>query len=125
MAEISGVQGSVKIGAAVVEASEWSADLDQAVVDRSNFATNGEPLNAGGQRTGSITMSGPVSTTSDLVLAGITRGSVVAFVLGCAATVSLTVSARVSKVSYTNNKDDGPKWTVNGSQYGAATLTGL
>lgn len=127
MAEISGVEGSVLAGGVALEASECSIDLDQAVVDRSHWGTAGEPLNAAGQRTGTISASGPVSTTSNLALKGVTRGSLVTFRknVNSAGTVFIQVQGRVSKVSLNNNKDQGPNWSITASQYGPATLTGV
>lgn len=125
MAEISGVEGSITAGGAALEASEWSADLDTAVIDRSNFTTAGEPVNARGQNTGTITASGPASTTTNLAGKGITRGALVTFVLRMTANVAVTVQGRVSKISYSNSSSDGPKWTVNAAQYGAPSFVGI
>ena len=90
--EISGTEGSIMVGVNAIEGSDWSADLDQAIIDRTNFTTLGEPLNASGQRTGSITMNGPVSTTSSLTLAGISLGLKVTFKLGITAAIFVTVT---------------------------------
>lgn len=127
MAEISGVEGSILAGGVALEASECSIDLDQAVVDRSHWGTAGEPLNAAGQRTGNLSASGPVSTTSNLVLKGVTRGTLITFRkrVNSLGTIFVQIQGRVSKVSLTNNKDDGPKWSIQASQYGPATLTGI
>lgn len=125
MAEISGTEGSVLAGGVALEASEWTWDGDQAVIDRSNFTTNGEPLNAPGQRTGAISMSGPVSTTTALAAKGVTRGALVTFQLRVTANLRVQVVGRVSKVNYKQNKDSGSDWVINAAQYGAATLVGL
>lgn len=125
MAEISGVSGAILARGVALEGSEWSADLDQAVVDRSNFTTAGEPLNAAGQRTGTMSMTGPVSTTSSLAARGVARGAVVLFTFRVTAALGVQVYGRVSKVSYSNNKDNGPSWTVQASQYGPAVIVGI
>ncbi len=123
--EISGTEGRVFSGGVEIEAADWTADLDQAAVDRSSFKTRGEPLNAEGQRTGNITVSGPLSKATLLVDAGVIRGRVVSFRLTATTNVEVTVRARVTKVSYGSTKDNGPNWTINAAQYGAASLAGL
>lgn len=125
MAEISGTEGFVRVGGVAVEASEWRANLKQAVIDRTNFTTGGEPRNAAGQRTGTITMSGPRSTTTNLAALGITRGSLVTFVLGITASLGLTVVVRIADLDFSQNKDNGSDWSLSGEQYGAAAVTGL
>lgn len=125
MAEISGVEGSVLAGGVALEASEWSFDGDQAVIDRSNFTTAGEPLNAAGQRTGAISMSGPTSTTTLLGPKGVARGALVTFRLKVAANVWVEVRGRVSKFTINQNKDQGSNWSVQAAQYGPATIVGV
>jgi len=125
MAEISGTEGSVKAGGVAVEASKWSASLKQAVIDRTNFTTSGEPRNAAGQRTGAITMSGPYSTTTALHAKGIIRGQLVTFVLGITASLAITVQGRVEDVTHDQDKDAGSNWSISAQQYGAATVAPL
>lgn len=123
--EISGTEGSVTGAGVALEASEWDFDGDQAVIDRSNFTTGGEPANAPGQRTGAISMSGPVSRTTALAAKGVTRGSLVVFQLRVTANLMLQVVGRVSKCKWGQNKDTGSNWTVQASQYGPITIVGL
>lgn len=125
MAEIGGTQGSATANGQTLEGSEWTFDGDQAAPDRSNWTTAGEPLNAAGQRTGTISMSGPVSTTSNLTGKGVTRGTVVAFVLIAAGGIRITVSGRVTKVGYRQNKDNGTDWNITAQQYGSANIQGM
>lgn len=125
MAEISGTEGSVLAGGVALEASEWSGDFDQAVIDRSNFTTNGEPANAPGQRTGSITMRGPVSTTTALAAKGVTRGTLIVFRLRVTPNLLIQVAGRVGKCNWNQNKDTGSDWNVQASQYGPVTIVGL
>lgn len=125
MAEISGVEGSCLAGGVALEASDWSADLDQAVIDRSNYTTAGEPSNASGQRTGSISMNGPISTTTALAAKGVTRGTLVLFRLRVTVTLYIEVYGRVSKFNATGSHANGANWSVQASQYGAATIVGL
>lgn len=127
MAEISAVDGGVLANGAQLEASEWSADLDQATPDRSSWLTAGEPLNAAGQRTGTITVSGPASTLTALTAKGVARGSVVTFklYLSVLSNVFIQVNGRVSKFAPKNDKDNGPGWSITAAQYGAATIQGI
>jgi hypothetical protein len=126
MAELSGVEGSILADGQALEAVEWSIDRDCAVVDRTNFTTNGLPLNAAGQKTGSISASGPVSTTSQLAAKGIVEGALVTFVgVARASQCYASVRGRVSKITINNNKDNGPGWSLQASQYGEATVVGL
>lgn len=117
---LSGLTGSIKVDGTEKTADKWDADLDQAVVDRANFTTLGEPLNAAGQRTGQITMEGPYEGTL-----GVIRGQLYTFRLVMDNGVEITTQARVSKVKFTNDAKDGPKWVVNAAQYGAATVNHL
>lgn len=125
MAEISGTEGSVLAGGVALEASDFSWDGDQAVIDRSNYTTQGEPSNAGGQRTGNISMSGPVSTTTALAAKGVTRGTLVLFRLRVTANLWVEVRGRVSKHNLTGSHANGNNWSIQAAQYGAATITGL
>ncbi len=125
MAEISGTQGSVLAGGVALEASDWSWDGDQAVIDRSNYTTAGEPRNASGQRTGQISMSGPVSTTTALAAKGVTRGTLVTFRLRVTDTLYVEVQGRVSKYNMTGSHANGANWSIQAAQYGAAAIVGL
>lgn len=127
MAEISGTDGSVTAGGAALEATEWSADLDCAAPDRSSFLSAGSPRNASGQRTGTITMQGPISTTTNLTGKGIALGVLVTFKLfiSVSAGISIQVQGRVTKFNPKNNKDPGPDWSVTAQQYGDPTLVGI
>ena len=119
---ISGVDGFVQAGGLSLKADKWTADLKQVVVDRSNFTTAGEPLNAAGQRTGDITMEGPYEG-----VIGVDRGQLVILTLGISQSQQLAVvlTARVSALNFTNDKDSGPRWSLTASQYGPATIQGL
>lgn len=125
MAEISGVEGSVLANAVALEASDWSFDRDCAVVDRSNYTTGGEPLNARGQRTGTMSMSGPTSTTSALALKGVDVGSLLTFRFRATPLIWVEMRGRVSKINGTGNKDNGSNWSIQAAQYGAATVSGF
>src|SRR5262245_3238094 len=118
---ISGVEGFVQAGGISKPCDKWTASLKQVVVDRSNFMTAGEPLNAAGQRTGDITIEGPYEAPI-----GIDRGQLVTLTLGISATpFAVVVTARVSDLTVNNDKDSGPRWSITASQYGPATVTGL
>ena len=126
MAEISGVEGAILANGVALEGVEFSMDRDCAVIDRSNWTTNGLPLNAAGQKTGSISASGTVSTTSDLQGKGVIEGALVTFVGVCKASQCyVSVQGRISKITINNNKDQGPNWSLQASQYGAATVVGV
>src|SRR5262245_41554384 len=116
----SGTQGYVRIGGVSKTASKWTADLKQVVVDRSNYTTAGEPLNAYGQRTSDITVSGPYEGPLQVV-----RGSLVDVVLGISADLFITVRMRVGGVQFTKDKDGGPEFTLTGNQYGPASVDHL
>jgi hypothetical protein len=126
MAELSGVEGAILADGQALEGVEFSIDRDCAVIDRSNWTTNGEPLNAAGQKTGSISASGPVSTTSDLQGKGVIEGALVTFVGVCRANANyVSVRGRISKITINNNKDNGPGWSLQAARYGAATVVGV
>jgi hypothetical protein len=118
---ISGTEGFVLKDGVAKPADKWSANLKQVVVDRSNFMTAGEPLNAKGQRTGEVTIEGPYEAPL-----GIDRGQLVLLSLGLSALpFAISVTVRVSDLVITNDKDSGPRWSITGSQYGAASVIGL
>lgn len=114
---LSGITGYVKVNGVKKTGDKWSADLNQQVVDRSNFMTEGEPSNAPGQRTGQITFEGPYEG-----VLGMERGIVYAFTLGNTAELGLVVNARVSAINFSNDKDSGPRFKVTAAQYGPATV---
>lgn len=124
--EMSGVEGAILAGGVALEGVEWSIDRDCAVIDRTNFTTLGLPLNAAGQKTGSISASGTVSGTSNLAAKGIVEGALVTFVgVARASSSYVSVQGRISKITLNNNKDQGPSWSLQASQYGAATVVGI
>jgi len=125
MAEISGTEGSVLANNVALEASEWSVSRKGAVIDRTHFGTNGLPLNAAGQKTGDFSMSGPVSTTSNLALKGVDVGSLLLFRFRVTVNLWLQSYGRVSQVDHKQNKDSGSDWVINASQYGAVTVVGV
>jgi hypothetical protein len=117
---ISGTLGSVLVGGISKAGDKWSWSGDQAAVDRANFQTLGEPLNAAGQRTGEVTFEGPVEG-----VVGIERGLVYLFKLGVTNTIGVAVSGRVTNVTFTNDAKDGPRFSVKAAQFGAASIIGM
>ena len=117
---ISGTQGYVLNAGVAIPADKWDADLNQATPDRSNFMTQGEPLNAAGQRTGSVTLQGPYEA-----LIGFERGALATVGLGITADIAIVVVIRISNYKFSNDKDGGPRWQITGQQYGAATVAGV
>lgn len=115
---LSGTLGYVKVNGALKPADKWSGDFDQAVIDRSNFTTAGEPANARGQRTGEMSIEGPYEGPM-----GIERGNLYVFLLGSTAGLFITATGRVSKISFTNDKDSGPRFSIKAAQYGPLGVT--
>lgn len=114
---ISGLEGYVLVGGVAVTADEWSAPLDQAIVDRMNFMTNGEPFNAAGQRTGQITFSGPYE--GPII---VQRGTVYVFKLGFNTSFYVLINARIKNVTLSNKANDGPRFQIQAAQIGSAGL---
>ena len=115
MAEpLSGVLGSVRVNGLAVPGDKWTANFDQQVVDRSNFNTQGEPSNARGQRTGEISLEGPYEGPM-----GIDRGNLYDFTLSVVSgLLFLVVTGRVSNITFSNDKDQGPRFSIRAAQYG-------
>lgn len=115
---ISGIEGYVEADGTRLSADKWSASLEQTAVNRANFTTAGEPSNAGGQRTGTVDLEGPMEDGT----VSLTRGAVVTFKLGLTDSIWLSVPARVTNFSPSNDANDGPRFKVTAAQHGAVTF---
>jgi hypothetical protein len=110
---LSGTTGYVLVNGVPKTASKWTASLKQAVIDRANFTTAGEPINSAGQRTGTITLEGPYEDTVGIVL-----GNLYTFVLGFTPQLLVQVQARVSDFTPSNDCADAPRWSLTAEQFG-------
>lgn len=114
---LSGLTGAVTFNGASTSCDKWEADLAQVSVDRSSFQTEGEPKTAPGQRTGKLSCEGPYEQ-----VLGIDRGNLVNFVFVTTTALNVTVTGRVTKVKFSNDKDTGPRFAIEAEQDGAATI---
>lgn len=124
MAEIGGTEVSMLANGVALEVADFGWSGRQAVIDRSNATTAGEPRNASGQRTGQITASGPRSTTTALIAKGIVRGALVTFRIRATANIYVEVQARISQEEFSCGHTKGADWSITAEQYGAATFAG-
>lgn len=115
---LSGTTGYVIADGVTLSADKWDASLDQVAVNRANFTTAGEPSNSAGQRTGQISLEGPMEDGT----VALVRGALVTFKLGLTDTLFVTVNARVTNFNPSNDSNDGPRFKVTAQQHGAATF---
>lgn len=114
---LTGLTGYVTVNGAQITGDKFDTSRKQVVVDRSNFTTEGLPLNGPGQKTGEFVVEGPYEG-----ILGVNEGSLYTFVFGITAVLFLAVQARVSEVNLTQDKNTGPRFRITAEQYGAATV---
>lgn len=116
---ISGTEGYVTVGGSELTADKWDYSGKSAIVDRSSFKTDSQPLNAKGQKTGVLNFEGPYEEAIS-----VTEGEVYAFVLGLTDTVNLAMNARVENFDISDEHSGGPRFKITAHRTGgAATFT--
>jgi len=114
---LSPLTGYVQVDGVAKTADQFSSSFRQIAVDRSNYTTEGEPLNSAGQKSGQFTCEGPYEG-----VIGISTGNVYAFTAGITALISATVNARVTEFEIFSDHQRGPRWRCTAEQTGAAVL---
>lgn len=116
----AGTQGSVQVGTANYAFKTWTINMDEKMVDVSNFNTGGYRVYVGSLKGATLDFDGPYDVgpsgsggNEPLVL-----GTSYSFTLGVNSTVSLVVSAIVNKITLSQNVEEAAMLKVS------ATVTG-
>jgi|SRR5581483_9558463 len=117
----AGKTGSVLVGTVSYAFKEWSINMEEKLVEVSNFVTGAYRFYAGALTGATLDLTGPydVGPAGSGGNMALVTGNTYSFTLNVNGTVSLVVSAIVNKVSLTQNIDDVAQVKVSATIQGS------
>lgn len=114
---LSGTTGHVLLGATEYSFGKWRLDMETAVPKVTNFTSGGFQALVSGITKGTITLEGPYNQGN----MPLTCGNSYSFVLKWTASVSITVTALITKLSIDDDAEAAPRVNVTAESNGTFT----